>query len=61
MLGVYAEHVRSEFLPFLGQQAGLFGFLYGFVYISPGIVAISLNGAMILGWIVIMMIAGFAN
>ena len=31
MLGVYAEHVRSEFLPFLGQQAGLFGFLYGFV------------------------------
>ena len=31
------------------------------VYISPGIVAIALNGAMILGWIAILIIAGIAR
>ncbi|MBO4889682.1 MAG: hypothetical protein J5574_01710 [Lachnospiraceae bacterium] len=51
----------SVFLNIIGIVCGIISIRERDVYISPGIVAISLNGAMILGWIVIMMLGGFAN
>ena len=51
----------SVFLNVIGIVCGLISIRERDVYISPGIVAIALNGAMILGWIAILIIAGIAR
>ena len=51
----------SVYLNVIGIVCGLISIRERDVYISPGIVAIALNGAMILGWIAILIIAGIAR
>ena len=51
----------SVFLNIIGIVCGIISIRERDVYITPGIVAMALNGAMILGWIAIMIMAGLAR
>lgn len=55
--GVGGVGLFSAFLNIIGIVCGLYGLSERDVYIAPSVAAITINGATILGWVVLMILA----